>query len=133
MSAKLGTAVLVQVSTDNITFTTIAKQQGGTLTHAGSPADISNKDSSQNAEAIPGFTNWEVSCSGVYNEADAGYEIVRASLAAKTTIYGKFLETGGAKTRTGAVIVTDCSTDAPHDAAATYSITLQGTGLLSVS
>ena len=133
MSKKLGTDVTVLVSTDNVTFTLIANQQGGTLTRSSSPADTSNKDSSQNAEAIAGFFNWEVSCSGVHDEADAGAEIVRTSIQAKTIIYGKFLETSGAKTHTGQVIVTDHSIDAPHDAAATYSITLQGTGALTVS
>lgn len=133
MAKKLGTNVLVQVSTDDVTYTTIGNQQGGTLTRNSSPADTSNKDDSQNATAIPGFFNWEVSCSGVYDETDAGWEIVRTSIQAKTTIYGKFLESSGTKTHKGSVIVTDASIDAPHDAAATYSITLQGTGALTVS
>jgi predicted secreted protein len=133
MAKKLGTAVKVSVSTDGITYTDIEFQQGGTLTRAGSPADVSNKDSSQHNEAIVGFDNWEVSCSGVHDDGAAGQEIVRAQWEAQAILYVKVTETGGSVEHSGQSIVTDVSVDAPHDAAATYSMTFQGTGALTTT
>jgi hypothetical protein len=59
MAKKLGTKVLVQVSTDGVTWTTVEFQQDGTLTRSSSPADVSNKDSNQHNESIVGFHSVE--------------------------------------------------------------------------
>ncbi len=133
MAKKTGTSVTVLVSTDNITFTLIGAQSGGTLSRSGAEAECTNKDSNRNKEALPNIFSWSVSCSGFHDEADAGAEIVRTALMAKTTIYGKFLEASGTKTHSGQVNVTDHSIEAPVDGVCTYSIELAGTGALSIS
>jgi TP901-1 family phage major tail protein len=133
MSKKTGTDVTVLVSTDDVTYTLIANQSGGTLNREGAEAECTNKDSNRNKEALPNIFSWSVSVSGFHDEADAGAEIVRTALMGKTTIYGKFLEANGAKTHKGQVNVTSHALEAPVDGVVTYAIELAGTGALSIA
>jgi TP901-1 family phage major tail protein len=131
MAKKLGTKVLVQVSTDGVTWTTVEFQQDGTLTRSSSPADVSNKDSNQHNESIVGFDNWEVSFSGVHDDGATGQEIVRSRLENQVNIYVQMVESGGVKTHSGQGQVTDWSLSGPHTDAVTYSGTIQGTAALT--
>lgn len=133
MAKKLGTAVLVKVSATASGHVTVEHQQGGTLTRASSPADVTNKDSAQDAEQINGIFNWEVSFSGVHDETKTGQEIMRDRWENKANVFVELVETGGAKTHSGQGQVTDWSLDIPHDGAVTYSGTIQGSGGLTTT
>lgn len=131
MAKKLGDLVKLEVSADNITFTEVEFQQGGTTTRSASPADVSNKDSNRWAEAIAGFRNWELSATGVWSDGATGQEIIRNAWEDGSDLYAKFVQTLGAVENSGQVLVTDFSEDDPHDAASAISMTLQGTGALT--
>lgn len=131
MAKKLGTFVKLEVSADNITFTEVEFQQGGTTTRAMSPADVTNKDSNLWSESIKGIRNWELSATGVWSDGAVGQEIIRSSWETGSDLYAKFVQTAGAVENSGQVQVTDFSEDDPHDAASTISMTLQGTGVLT--
>ena len=109
----------------------LAGQRGATLNRSAETIDITNKVSAGWKESITSVKEWSVDCDGVFVADDAALKALETALNANTLVDVKISDdTRGYK---GTAIITDITIEAPYDDAATYSITLQGTGELSAA
>ena len=105
--------------------------------------DSSSKDSGGRKEFINGATSWTMDCEAFYNVIDAGgsattnsADALMAALKAGTKISCEWKDGSGqtgAKTYTGDGYITSVSKGASVGEFATYSISIQGTGELTVA
>ena len=109
----------------------LAGQRGATLNRSAETIDITNKVSAGWKESITSVKEWSVDCDGVFVADDAALKQLETAFNANTMVDVKISDgTWGYK---GKAIITDFPIEAPYDDAATYSITLQGTGELSAA
>ena len=106
----------------------LAGQRGATLNRSAETIDITNKVSAGWKESITSVKEWSVDCDGVFVADDVALKALETAFNANTVVDVKISDgTWGYK---GKAIITDFPIDAPYDDAATYSLTLQGTGEL---
>ena len=106
----------------------LAGQRGATLNRSAETIDITNKVSAGWKEIITSVKEWSIDCDGVFVADDAALKALETAFNANTVVDVKISDgTWGYK---GKAIITDFPIEAPYDDAATYSITLQGTGEL---
>ena len=109
--------------------TFLAGQRGATLNRSAETIDITNKVSAGWKEMITSVKEWSVDCDGVFVAGDAALEQLETAFNSNTVVDVKITDgTWGYK---GKAIITDFPIEAPYDDAATYSLTLQGTGELT--
>lgn len=121
----------------------IAGATSGTFNYNQDTIDSSTKDSSGRKEFINGATSWTLDCEAFYNVLDAAgsattnsADVLIAALAAGTAIGVEWKDGSGvtgAKTYTGSGYITSISESAAVGEFSTYSISVQGTGQLSVA
>ena len=99
--------------------------------------ETTNKDSSHTKAYLPAAHGWTIDCEAFYttDETNAPDNLMSA-VTARTQIDVEFnqasSETGDYK-YTGKAYITSCTLNAPNEDAATYSISLQGTGSLTIA
>mgnify|MGYP001213628990 CR=1 FL=1 len=98
--------------------------------------ETTNKDSAHRKSYLPAATGFTMDCEAFYttDEANAPDDIMSA-LNARTLVDVEFNEasdTTGDFKYTGKAYITSCSLNAPNEDAATYSISLQGSGALTI-
>ena len=99
--------------------------------------ETTNKDSSHTKAYLPAAHGWTMDCEAFYttDETNAPDNLMSA-VTARTQIDVEFnqasSETGDYK-YTGKAYITSCTLNAPNEDAATYSISLQGTGSLTIA
>ena len=99
--------------------------------------ETTNKDSAHKKSYLPAATGFTIDCEAFYttDEANAPDDIMTA-LNNRTKVNVEFNEvsdTTGDFKYTGEAYITSCSLNAPNEDAATYSISLQGTGALTIA
>ena len=109
----------------------LAGQRGATLNRSAETIDITNKVSAGWKEMITSVKEWSVDCDGVFVEDDTALKALETAFNANTMVDVKISD--GEWGYKGKAIITDFPIDAPYDDAATYSLTLQGTGELSAA
>lgn len=107
----------------------LAGQRGATLNRSAETIDITNKVSAGWKESITSVKEWSVDCDGVFVADDTALKALETAFNANTMVDVKISD--GTWGYEGKAIITDFPIDAPYDDAATYSLTLQGTGELS--
>ena len=107
----------------------LAGQRGATLNRSAETIDITNKVSAGWKESITSVKEWSVDCDGVFVADDVALKSLETAFNANTVVDVKISD--GQWGYKGKAIITDFPIDAPYDDAATYSLTLQGTGELS--
>jgi TP901-1 family phage major tail protein len=111
-------------------WTAVGGQRGATFTEESETVDTTSKDSDGAYEYDYGLYGWKISCDGVYVPSEAAYTALKTAMRNKTKIKVRITEDGTA-TEEGEALVTSRELDAPYDDTVTYSVELQGTGVLT--
>lgn len=131
MAKTRGVDILIFVNTGTETtpiWTVVGGQRNATLHEENEMIDVTAKDS-QAQEFEYGAYTWTISCDGVYIKDDAAYVALRNAMRDKQKIKVRVKE-GDTYTAEGLALVSSSDLEAPYDDAATYSMELQGTGVL---
>ena len=123
-SAKRGLDIKISIGE-----TFLAGQRGATLNRSAETIDITNKVSAGWKEMITSVKEWSIDCDGVFVADDAALKQLETAFNNNTTVQVKIAD--GVWGYQGTAIITDFPIEAPYDDAATYSLTLQGTGALA--
>jgi TP901-1 family phage major tail protein len=126
-----GIDILIQVEDkDNPgTFVTVAGQRNATFSEEAETIDITNKLSPGGyQENDYGLGSWEISCDGVYVLGDAQFKALRDAQRNKELVKCRWVEIGSTEVEEGFAVITSREIEGPYDDAATYQITLTGTG-----
>lgn len=113
---------------------TVVGQITGSLGMAADMLDATDKDSTDGAkEYMPGETGWTCSVEGLYDpDAAEGVSEAIGYLKAGTGLTIKYGQTGSGETYyTGTAYVSGVNLDGPKNELASYSLELQGSGVLA--
>lgn len=133
MPAVSGIAFLIKVNTGtegSPVWTTVAGQRGATLNRSSSPIDVKSKDDNFWPNQIPGDREWSIDFDGLLIEGDAGLTALENAYQNNTKVQVHLMTPTSVKYQ-GYAILTDFTYEAPQDAEATASGTLEGAGVLS--
>lgn len=133
MPAVTGVDFLIQVNTGaeaTPTWTTVAGQRGATLNRETDEVDVTSKDSNGWYEGMPTIRNWSIEAEGLLVQDDTAYARLEQAYMNNEIVQVQLITPSGTK-YTGKAYITDFPIEAPYDDAATYSVTLQGTGPLT--
>lgn len=106
----------------------LAGQRGATLNRSAEVIEITNKVSDGWKENISSVKEWSIDCDGIFVADDKALADLEKAFNDNTLVNIKISD--GTWGYTGTAIITDFPIDAPYDDAATYSLTLQGSGAL---
>jgi len=99
--------------------------------------ETTNKDSSHVKAYLPAAHGWTMDCEAFYTTEEANApDNLMSALQSRTQIDVEFNQASDetADTKyTGKAYITSCALSAPNEDAATYSISLQGTGALTIA
>ena len=99
--------------------------------------ETTNKDSGHVKSFLPAATGFTMDCEAFYtSDETVAPDNLMSALNSRTEIDVEFNEasaTTGDTKYTGKAYITSCSLNAPTEDAATYSISLQGTGALTIA
>jgi len=133
-----GTSLVLSIDTDgNGAPTLLGASTSCSVNFTLDTFETTNKDSGHKKAYLPAATGFTMDCEAFYttDEANAPDDIMTA-LNNRTKVNVEFNEasdTAGDYKYTGEAYITSCSLNAPNEDAATYSISLQGTGALTIA
>ena len=129
------TDVLIQFSTDGVTYSEVGRCTSASLSVSMETRDTSNKDSAGWRELLEGQKSWSLSGDGLvtYNIASAdGYSDLWGYLTARTKLYVKFCSTTtDEKYYSGQGFLTSLDQEAGMEDNVTYSFSFEGTAALT--
>ena len=119
----------------------IGGQNNGTLTETMGAAEVTDKSGNGVQEFIPGLTGWTLTCDGAVVIGDTALGSIATALSSRARVDVAIQYPGSGDpengytnvTRTGTGVITDYSVNAPIGDAVTFSVTIQGTGVLSAA
>ncbi len=115
----------------NPTFTKVCGQRGLTMNRTADEVDVTNKCSEDSwKEFVLSLREWSQDLDGVVELADSGYQGVLDMFRQRRTVLVQKQASDGS-TEVGLAFVTEISEEAPYDDAATFTLTLKGTGPLT--
>lgn len=131
MGATTGVDFIIQVEdpANSGTYITVAGQRGATLNRTLDLADVTSKDSDGWEENLPTIRHWSIDFDGVLVESDEAFAALEDAFNNATQVNVQMMTAAGNK-YSGLATLTDFPIEAPYDAEATYSGTLQGSGAL---
>ncbi|MDK2986537.1 MAG: hypothetical protein PWQ96_2181 [Clostridia bacterium] len=134
MAKGVDFVIKVQTGVDETTgdpiFTIVGGQRGATLNRSAETIDITTKSSSGWRENEASIREWSIEADGLLIEDDTAYtELENCYMNGTKSLVE--LVTAAGNTYEGEALITDFPIEAPYDDAATYSVTLQGTGPLT--
>ena len=126
---------------DSTTGLLVAYAQNGSLNINHSLREITSKESAGWKESLEGLRDWSVDLDGAYAWTDAAGvdltngadDLLATHILARTSLTIKFGNVGGTTGDTvynGSVYLTSFSVSAGTEDTATYSLSLEGTGLI---
>lgn len=131
-----GVDFLIKVNTgtrETPVWTVIGGQRGATLNLTANQIDASNKQSGAWTTSVPGMLSWSIDADAVMLTdisgltVDAGRAKLLACFTNRELVHVRYVRKDGSKFQ-GYAAITDLSEEAPHDGAATFKITLNGSG-----
>ena len=129
------TDVLIQFSTDGVTYSEVGRCTSASLSVSMETRDTSNKDSAGWRELLEGQKSWSLSGDGLvtYNIASAdGYSDLWGYLTGRTKLYVKFgSTTTDEKYYSGEGFLTSLDQEAGMEDNVTYSFSFEGTAALT--
>jgi len=129
------TDVLIQFSTDGVTYSEVGRCTSASLSLSMETRDTSNKDSAGWKELLEGQKSWSLSGDGLvtYNIASAdGYSDLWGYLTGRTKLYVKFgSTTTDEKYYSGQGFLTSLDQEAGMEDNVTYSFSFEGTAALT--
>ncbi|MTV49844.1 phage major tail protein, TP901-1 family [Heliobacillus mobilis] len=137
MLAKIaGVDVLLYVQTSGTdaspTYTVVGGQSGATLNRSANLIETTSKDAYGWAENVAGVLSWSIECDGFMLGSDTALDHLDEVFNSRSTLKAEIRLPSGKK-YTGSCIITDFPYEFPQDDAATYKLTLTGTGALTVT
>ena len=133
MSGVSGVSFLVRVNTGtegSPVWTVVGGQRGATLNRSNSPINIGSKDTGGWPALLPGEREWSIDFDGLVIETNAGYTLLENAFLNSTRVQVQLMTPTNVRHQ-GLAILTDFPIDAPYDAEATISGTLQGASALT--
>lgn len=134
MAKGVDFVIKVQTGVDETTgdpiFTIVGGQRGATLNRSAETIDITTKSSSGWRENEASIREWSIETDGLLIEDDTAYTELENCYMNGTKVLVELVTAAG-NTYEGEALITDFPIEAPYDDAATYSVTLQGTGPLT--
>lgn len=134
-SVMNSTDVVIQVSSDDVTYEIIGKMTSASLAVSMATRDTSTKDSAGWMEVLEGQKSWTLSGEGlvVYsNSGKATPDDLFTFVSNRTKVYVKFgSTTSGEQAYSGQGYFTEFSNDAGFEDNATFSFSFQGTSTLT--
>ena len=129
------TDVLIQFSTDGVTYSEVGRCTSASLSVSMETRDSSNKDSAGWRELLEGQKSWSLSGDGLvtYNITGAdGYSDLWGYLTGRTKLYVKFgSTTTDEKYYSGQGFLTSLDQEAGMEDNVTYSFSFEGTAALT--
>ncbi|MBC9786293.1 phage major tail protein, TP901-1 family [Heliobacterium chlorum] len=136
MAKIAGVDVLLYIQTGGTdeapTYTVVGGQSGATLNRSAKLIETTSKDAYGWAENVAGVLSWSLECDGFMLASDAALDALDTAFNSRTSLKAEVRMPSGKKF-TGTCIITDFPYEFPKDDAATYKITLTGTGALTVT
>lgn len=125
-----GVAVVIEVQ-DQLTgkYVSVAAQRGGTLNRSAATIDTSNKDDYGWESSIAGVKSWSFDADGLFIETHAGFQLLEDAWYNGDCVRTRVRFPSG-RIYMGLAIITDFPIDFPYDDSVTYTVTLQGVGML---
>ena len=120
-----GIDFIIKIGTD-----VLGGQRGATLNRSADEIDTTTKDGGGWTENVAGLRSWGIDSDGLIVEDNAAFLALEAAYSAGTPVT-VVMQTAAGNQYTGQANITDFPVEGPHDAEATYSITLVGSGALS--
>ena len=134
-SVMNSTDVVIQVSSDDVTYEIIGKMTSASLAVSMATRDTSTKDSAGWMEVLEGQKSWTLSGEGLVVYSISGKttpDEIYTFLANRTKVYVKFGSTTTDEyAYSGQGYFTEFSNDAGFEDNATYSFSFQGTSTLT--
>ena len=129
------TDVLIQFSTDGVTYSEVGRCTSASLSVSMETRDTSNKDSAGWRELLEGQKSWSLSGDGLvtYNNASAdGYSDLWGYLPRRTNLYVQYgSTTTDEKYYSGQGFLTSLDQEAGMEDNVTYSFSFEGTAALT--
>jgi TP901-1 family phage major tail protein len=129
------TDVLIQFSTDGVTYDEVGRMTNASLSISMETRDVSNKDSAGFRELLGGQRSWSLAGDGlvVYSLTGAdGFHDLFGYWNNRTNLYVKFGSvSGGEKNYSGRGFITSLDQEAGVEDSATFSFSFEGTGALT--
>lgn len=110
-------------------FTLLAGQRGATLNRSSEAIDGTHKGSNGWKENLAGTKEWSIECNGVFVTDDVAFAKLEQAFA--EDMFVKVKISNGTWGYEGQALITDFPIETPYDDAATYTVTLQGSGSLN--
>jgi TP901-1 family phage major tail protein len=131
MAKLAGVDVLLQVESETPgTYVIVGGQSGATLNRSTNVVDTTSKDANGWAENVAGVNSWSLECEGFIVVDDDAYGLLETAWETRATVKAQILYPNGQK-YSGDCIISDFPMEYPQDGAATFSISLTGTGVLT--
>ncbi|BAF60362.1 hypothetical protein PTH_2181 [Pelotomaculum thermopropionicum SI] len=133
--AGVDVLLYVQTGTDagnNPIYTVLGGQSNATLTRSTNIVASNSKDDCGWASNVAGINSWGLECEGYIIASDTALEYLETAWADRQTLKAEIRMPSGKK-YTGDIIISDFPAEFPQEDAATYSLTLTGTGALTVT
>jgi TP901-1 family phage major tail protein len=135
-----GTLTVIKTGADHATATAIGMSTNASLSFTMETRDISNKSSAGWRELLEAQRSWSVSCEGLYAFVDStgaatkNYDDFWTLMNTRAPLYIE-IATGvtGDKYYSGQCYITSLEQSAPMEDNMTYSMSFEGTGVLSES
>lgn len=135
MAKIAGVDVLLYVKTGGTveapTFTVLGGQSNATLNRNTNIVNTTSKDDGGWAANVAGINSWSLECEGYLMASDTALDLIETIWANRDTIIAEIQMPSGKKYR-GECIISDFPVEFPQEDAATYSISLNGTGALTI-
>lgn len=132
--AGVDVMLYMQTGTDgsqNPIFTVLGGQSGATLNRSTNVIETTSKDDNGWQSNITGVKSWSIECEGFIVADDSAYQAMEQAWLNGDELDVKLAYPSG-KTYTGKVVISDFPEEYPGDDAATYKLTLTGTGALTI-
>ncbi|MGY6209509.1 phage major tail protein, TP901-1 family [Cytobacillus firmus] len=111
----------------------LAGQRNATLNRSAETIDATSKSSEGNwKESLPGFKEFSIDCDGAFVTDDGAYIVLEEEFINGNTV-DVYLEMPNGSKYFGNAVITDLPLEFPYDDLATYSVSLQGNGALTVA
>lgn len=134
-SVMNSTDVVIQVSSDDVTYEIIGKMTSASLAVSMATRDTSTKDSSGWMEVLEGQKSWTLSGEGLVVYSNSGKttpDEIYTFVSNRSKVYVKFGSTSsGEYAYSGQGYFTEFSNDAGFEDNATFSFSFQGTSTLT--
>lgn len=117
---------------DALSGTILAGQRSATLNRSAETIDATSKDSEGGwKESLSGFKEWSIDCDGAFVTNDVAYKTLEQNFMNSENL-AVYIEMPSGTKYVGEATITDFPLEFPYDDLVTWSITLQGSGALTV-